>query len=503
KQQVAVAIDHAGTGAYRPIAQYPDIQVMPTIPAKIRLIAPSRAIVGRPTSVAVVVMDQFENATQRYRGTVQLSTSDSTAVLPAPHHFTAEDRGTRALLVTFHTPGIHTLKVRGDQHLAPHGIHSNPVHVSLDPDDLNLYWGDLHAHSGYSKDGAGDATTAYTYARDVSVLDFFALTDHSAGDFQEDGSYWAGLIPAEWEHNQALVQEFTVAGEFVALLACEWSGRTPYGHHNVFYRGLEGQPLGEDDITAIAEIWGLLEVGEAFTIPHHTGLSWPSGGSPDTDWRRHRNDALRPAIEIYSLWGSGEYYGNDMSYEHYFQRNYHSHKGPNYARDAWALGHHIGSVAGSDDHNAHPGQEHGGLTAVYAAALTRSDIFDAILRRHTYATTGQRMLLEFAINGRMMGERLQLPTGTAPEIRVKVVGTDVLDWVEVMKFDGRAWSVIFEERPASPRLQVSFVDDNFDRSSLYYVRARQRNLRENRPVMAWSSPIWVARSSEPWWQVAE
>ncbi len=504
EHDVAIGIDYDGSGSYQLLTNLPHIEVIGNIATKVRLLAPSQAQVGIPTTITVVALDQFENATQGYRGLVQLVSDDSTTTLPSDYRFTAEDKGAKKFAVTFNKAGVQRLKVKTDQYLAPHGIASNPIQVVDKQDGKKIYWGDLHSHTELSKDASGSATTAYRYARDVTALDFLAVTDHGAGDEnRNEGYFWYGVTPEEWEHNRTLVEEFTVDGEFVGLLATEWSGRTRYGHHNVFYRGLEGAPLGEDGYTAVEEIWDLLDVGEAFTIPHHTGLSWPSGGSPDTDWRLHRNDALRPAIEIYSLWGAGEYFGNDMSYEYFFQRSFGSHKGPNYARDAWALGHYIGTVAGSDDHNAHPGQEHFGLTAVYADELTRTDIFDAILDRHTYATTGQRILLEFSINGEIMGEKTQLVAGNIPEITVKVNGTDVLDSVEVMKYDGEKWSAVFAESPQTIQLESKFVDAAFTGSSLYYVRVRQRNMVENRPVMAWSSPIWVADSVNPWWEVQE
>ncbi|MFA5828236.1 MAG: PHP domain-containing protein [Candidatus Shapirobacteria bacterium] len=42
---------------------------------------------------------------------------------------------------------------------------------------LNFYYGDLHAHSGYSSDGVGRPETAYDNAIN-NRNDFFALTEH-------------------------------------------------------------------------------------------------------------------------------------------------------------------------------------------------------------------------------------------------------------------------------------------------------------------------------------
>ncbi len=501
--RIAVGVDPDGGGEFKSISRYPALTILPGTPVQMRVIAQSQGATGRPVKVTVVALDPFDNATHLYRGTVTLSSDDSAAELPGPYHFSVADTGRKTFSVVFSKPGIQIVKASDDQYLAPHGLESNPINVGGAFADENIFWGDLHSHSTQSKDGAGLAETAYRYARDVSVLDFYAMTDHGAGDMKNKTEFWEGLTPDEWAKNKALVKQFYVPGEFVTLLASEWSGRAPYGHHNVFYRRVKGQPFGEDRYRKVEEVWELLKVGEAFSIPHHTGITWPGGGSPATDWHLNRHDGLRPAIEVYSLWGSCEYYGNSMSYEHYFQRNFSSNPAPNYARDAWSSGHYLGVVAGSDDHNAHPGQQHGGLTAVYAKKLDRSSVFDAILHRHTYATTGQRILLQLKINDAVIGSQLRLKQGALPHIQVSIVGTDIIDKVQIMKYDGYRWAALLDANPDSRQWEIYLTDHEFDRSSLYYIRLKQRNLVGNRKVMAWSSPIWVSNTATPWWEAQE
>ncbi len=502
-QRIGVAVDAIGNGRFEPLTPFPVLNLLPEKPVELRVISDSHAVVGEPARITVVALDQFFNASGLYRGTVRFTSDDSTASLPDDYVFSKEDNGRKAFSVVFDSPGTYRVRAIDDLYLAPHGISSNPIDVRGDFSGLNIYWGDLHSHSNNSKDGAGEAETAFAYARDVSVLDFFALTDHGAGDWQPDGKYWKGLTPWEWQENKELVQRYNEPGRFVTFLACEWSGVSPYGHHNVIYRDLEGSPFGREEYLKVEDVWRLLKAGDAFTVPHHTGLTWlVRGGSfvDYVDWRHSRNDSLRTAIEIYSLWGSSEYFENSMSYDHYDARGIiTSYDGPSYARDGWALGHYIGSVAGSDDHNSHPGQIHGGLTAVLASGLERDAIFDAILRRRTYATTGERILLEFTINGNMMGDRLRLKGDELPEIHTRAVGTDRIELVEVMKCDGDKWVVSQRVEPRSRQVEITFKDHELAGSALYYARLKQWNPVHNREVWAWSSPIWVTRESAPWW----
>jgi len=68
---------------------------------------------------------------------------------------------------------------------------------------------------------------------------------------------------------------------------------------------------------------------------------------------------------------------------------------------------------------------------VLAAELTREAIFDAIRNRRTYAVTGDRIALDFQLNGRLMGS--ELPYTRPRELAVTVTGWDQLDRVEILK----------------------------------------------------------------------
>ena len=168
-----------------------------------------------------------------------------------------------------------------------------------------------------------------------------------------------------------------------------------------------------------------------------------------------------------------------------------SAQGPHYARDAWAAGLKLGTIAASDDHTGRPGQPYWGLAAVWAERLDRETLFQALAKRQTYATTGQRIYLDFRINGGMPGTRVT--ADGPPRIELEVHGTDGIAWVELVAFDrgGGAYSLVKRWTPRGPHLRESLTDEEYSDRSFYYVRVRQRGLVEHRAVMAWSSPIWI------------
>ena len=73
----------------------------------------------------------------------------------------------------------------------------------------------------------------------------------------------------------------------------------------------------------------------------------------------------------------------------------------------------IGFTAASDNHLSQPGytapkgkglSQRGGLGAVLGAELTRDELFDNMRQRLTYATTGDRIILQTNVNGLEMGQ---------------------------------------------------------------------------------------------------
>ena len=58
-----------------------------------------------------------------------------------------------------------------------------------------------------------------------------------------------------------------------------------------------------------------------------------------------------------------------------------------------------------------------GLAAVWAAENTREALFDAMRDRQCYATTGERILIEFSINGESMGSETRARAGDAARRR--------------------------------------------------------------------------------------
>lgn len=440
-------------------------------------LGPSTLVVGQTALLNLAFVDHLANPATEAPGEVALALLEGEATLPASASLT----GTHGLVeFTPRAEGVLRIQARAGSLEA----RSNPMLVHAAPPDQAVYWGDLHSHTSYSWDGVGD--DSFAYGRDVARLDFYAATDHSWT--RDKVGRTQGLGPHNWPQYTARTDAHHAPGRFVTLHAYECSMLTPYGHHIVYFRGDPG-PLFAPRETSLPALWAALEEGSALTVPHHTGKF------PPIDWEA-QDPRFQRNFELYSAHGLSE--ALDREHPLAFEQSDFTAPGrsidrPQYAQDAWARGLVLSSLAASDDHRAHPGQPHFGLTAVRASALTRDGIFDALHGRRTWATTGQRILLDFSVDGTPMGSRGELQGPASFEL--SVLGTDTLEWVDVLRWlpGEERFTVIETLRPEADRLQWTGEDATEASEAIYYVRVRQEAKVRGRAVMAWSSPVWVAR----------
>lgn len=515
--EVDVAIDAKGDGKFRKIKKGANYEVFAGAGVEMTLVGPSQAVVGEEVELVLTAFDEFWNRADVVAGPVMIKGIEG---VPPGLEFGSLDRSQITIPWTPAKEGFYwpeataTILINEIGSFRPIRFVAagNPIRVFASEPENKIYWGDLHSHSEISKDGIG--TGDYEYARDLAGLDFFASTEHA----DDDGRPLAdGITPAEWELIRSRVRDFYEPGKFVTLLGYECSLGRPSGHHNVFYRSLDGVPWMSRKMKDEQGLWAMLKKGEAITAPHHMGIAWgvrpdanqvaspelqkvmaPSsfGVGPNVDWGRPDEPEFRPLLEIYSLHGQSEFFdrGDPLSYENANFTFSASVEGPHYARDAWRAGKWPGVIAASDNHTAQPGQRQGGLTAVRAPELTREAVFDALKSRFTYATTGERIYMDFQMAGVRMGERSmgKLNDVTVP-VAVTVAAPAPIAFVEILCIDwgsGEYYPVKRWENPGK-LVEEKFEMPNNGFGAMYYLRCELADKVRGRPVRAWSSPIWV------------
>ncbi|MBM4016749.1 MAG: DUF3604 domain-containing protein [Planctomycetes bacterium] len=289
-----------------------------------------------------------------------------------------------------------------------------------------VFFGDLHNHSnvGYAQ---GSMERAFEIAR--NHLDFFAFTPH--GWWHDIGHYennieqkWLKgfeVTRQRWPEVVDMVRRYDEPGKFVAIAGYEWHSRSLGDVHIVFPTPEVAEYVRFDDLR---EFQAFAKRRGAILIPHHPANRLGHRGANPACW----DAEVSPVLEIYSEWGNAEH---DRAPYPYVRHTEAGRWTRNTLHHFLAQGFWMGVIASTDDHLGCPGAYREGLAAVMAPELTREAIFEALRRRRTYAVTGDRILLDFRINGRLMGQ--ELPYVRRRELAVRVTGWDQVDRVEIIK----------------------------------------------------------------------
>jgi len=297
---------------------------------------------------------------------------------------------------------------------------------------LRPFYGDLHNHCGISY-GHGSIEEAFANARER--LDFCSVTGHAfwpdmpaptpqtrhVVDYHRAGF---DRLRRGWPDVVAATQAANDEGRLVTFLSFEMHSMAD-GDHTVVYRDGTGEVLYCDGLSGLARrVADLRRRGVAvMAFPHHLG--YPRGRR-GVNWERFDTD-LSPVVEIVSMHGCSESSEVPRPFLHSM--------GPSDHRSTMAFGLAAGKVFGvigsTDHHSAHPGSYGHGLAAIWADDLTRAGLWDGLLARRTCALTGDRIALQFALNGRAMGSRLGPCRARRVEVAVHAGGA--IDCVDLVR----------------------------------------------------------------------
>ncbi len=297
--------------------------------------------------------------------------------------------------------------------------------------NLNVYYGDLHSHCNVGI-AYGSAEEAFQNAR--TQLDFATVTAQTYWpDMPKPVGYLKPIVAYHvegfrradqlWQHLKEVTAAAHGDGRFVSFLSFEWH-TARHGDHVVIYKDGTGNIIRAENLDAMrAELRRLAGQGvKAFLVPHH--IAYVSGYR-GIRWEEFTSE-FSPVVEILSMHGVSE--SDDAPYQ------YLHDMGPRDGRNTMQAGLRQGKVFGvvgsTDHHSAHPGSYGRGRAGVWANELTRDSLWEAIAARRTYALTGDRIALQFSVNGRAMGS--VLPATPERHIEASVVGGAPLDYVEVL-----------------------------------------------------------------------
>lgn len=354
---------------------------------------------------------------------------------------------------------------------------SNPLEIIAQDDAREpIYWGEIHGHTEMS-DGLGAYPELYRHARDEGCLDFAAAADHACYHSDND-----------WLWMQDITNVFNCPGCFVTLVGYEWAGKQ--SHRNVYtsrdrlklFRGLYPPTSNLDVVYSHFHDDAEVVAGPHAPLAH--GLSW-----------EHHDPEVERFVEVYSVWGASE-----------------SREGPlapivlgavpnqTTVDELLQKGTKLGFTGGGDCHEGRVGfaaaglesqgkrthtfaksqPYHCGMTAAIMSYLDREKLVNALRNRRTYATTGPRILIDFAVAGLPMGT-----AGKAAEAlcRATVHAETPLERLQIIR-DGK---VVYDSRFNGLDATLTWNDPiTPECEHYYYLRVAQADGQ-----LAWSSPVWI------------
>ena len=384
----------------------PCIPVIAGPPVTWKAVLPTLRRCGEPFRLGFKGEDAWGNPSDQVEGTFTLRATRPVTGLPAT---IAIRRGQHAVTVeglAVPDPGdvlIDMLDASG--HVL---CTTNPLRIVADA-PLLPYWCDLHGQSEETI-GTNSARELIEFARDRAFLDGMS---HQGNDFQITTPFWNEL--------NDLTREYNADGRFIVYPGYEWSGNTGLGgDRNVLFMH-EGRQIHRsshalvDDLSDVAtdansadDLFHALKDEDCVVFAHIGGRY--------ADIRMAHDIRIERSVEVHSDWGTFEWL----------------------LQDALEQGYRVGIVANSDGHKgrhgaSHPGASlfgaYGGLSCLLATGLTRAALFDALRKRHHYATTGCRMLLDvradFAGEAQLYADDPNLGATTSTTVRSAMMG-DIL-----------------------------------------------------------------------------
>lgn len=442
-------VDPTGTSRFAAIPGDPVITVVPGPPSKLLVLTPPLVKTGEAFPLLLRVEDHWGNVCRDLAGSLQLEchrdngeTSDAlhivsedgsdeqkSARLPAsfacsfPHQgwavvrkkliFVSDDRITFQGFVPECSLQSEPYRIKAEQHLP----YARP------------FFADLHVHSNQT---VGTNSTAYNfeYGRDVAGLDVLGYT---ANDFH--------ITEPSWKRDVELCREITREGEFICFPGTEWCGNSAVGgDHNVIFLGddvlfpfdRDGQVLRSfewnEEMKGNALVpgtWPIDKLYEAYLHDADNVLLIPHVGGRRAilDWHHPKLERL---IEVSSSWGHFSWF----------------------YQEAISRGYKLGVSAAGDEHRGRsgggaPGSAvfgvKGGITGVIAPTLTKRAVKEALLRRHTWATTGERVVALLRSGKYIQGDEFTASREVPLEISYRFTGNVGWDEISAYTDTGLLW----------------------------------------------------------------
>lgn len=485
-------IDPKGKGDYRDPEIF-TLDVRGNVLKNIRIIAPSLVAKNKRFDVIIRFEDLFGNLTN--------NAPEGTLVEVSYEHlrenlnwklFVPETGFINVPNLYFNEPGIYKLQLRNLKNNDT--FFSAPIKCFAEA-DKSIYWGVLHGESE-KIDSLENIESCLRHFRDEKNMQFFATSSFESAEETSNEN---------WKAISTQIAEFNEDYRFITFLGLQWFNEAPdEGLRQVIYSKDNKPILRKKDMktNTLKKMYKSHTTKDLISIP-----SFSMAKGMETTFVDYDPDYER-VVEIYNAWGSSECTikeGNPRPITSESKKGvFENEKGS--IRKALNNNCRFGFVAGglddrgifSEFYESDQVQYSPGMTAILAIEQTREALYQALINRSCYATTGERIVVGFSIAGGAMGSELN--TKAKPGLNYNrhitgfVAGTAPIKEILFIR-NGKPFHTI---HPKSAHHEFAFDDTELLSKVLlpasgekpafvyYYLRVIQEDGH-----MAWSSPIWI------------
>ena len=297
--------------------------------------------------------------------------------------------------------------------------------------DVKLLWGDVHNHCNVTY-GHGDLVDALAAAKEQ--LDFCSVTPHAMWPdmphYDDPGMQWVmnyhleafkRLRAGGYDKYIEMMKQWNDPGRFLTFASYECHSME-HGDHVALCREYD-TPLTE--CASVPDLKEKLRDYKVFVTPHHMGYILGYRGYNWSAWKD--DDPQTPFVEMFSRHGLAESDMGDYDYLH--DMGPRTYEGS--VQYGLEQGHKFGLMCSTDQHAGYPGSYGDGRIGVLADTLDKDVIWDGMGRRHIMGVTGDKIKVDFSINGATMGDVIKDPGKR--EIFVNVEAQNYIDYVDVVK----------------------------------------------------------------------
>lgn len=346
----------------------------------------------------------------------------------------------------------------------------------------NFYFGNLHAHTGYS-DGNSDgnsptASAAYTYAKSSLNFHFLGLSEHN----HNEGT---NMSIANWNSLKSETVAANQDGTFVCMYGMEWGTISTGGHFLIYeYDSLIGWNPGayqvyvaKGDYTSLYPL--IKNKSGAFAT-----LAHPESTDFDGIFSNAYNSVWDDAVVGMAML-SGPAFSTNTTYSNPSTSTFNARY-----TDLLKKGYKVGPTIDHDNHNTTFGRHTQGRTVVLATSLTKANIADAYRNMRFYASEDYNLKVTYTIANKPMGSTIT-QAGT-PTISVSVSDDDgeAVSSIALLSGVPGSGSTPTTLTSVSNTNTLTYTHTGLANNSTryYYLLVTQADGHR-----AWTSPIWYTR----------